>query len=92
MHWAWSVSGFALIDILHEQIRYICRHAGLAGIEVAPPLFDGMGESDLKIIASDHRADGLNSETSPFDHGPDFSDDAWKVLVEDTQALTGRTR
>ena len=31
-------------------------------------------------------------ETSPFDYGPDFSDDAWKVLVEDTQALTGRTR
>ena len=26
-------------------------------------------------------------ETSPFDYGPDFSDDAWKGLVDDTAAL-----
>jgi len=75
MQWAWSVSGFSLIDKSHEQIRHICRHAGLAGIEAAPPLFDGMGESDLEIIASDYRADGLSFDTFhlPFSASGDIA-------------------
>jgi hypothetical protein len=26
-------------------------------------------------------------ETPPFDFGPDFTDDAWKRMVDDTMAL-----
>ncbi|MBI2195107.1 MAG: sugar phosphate isomerase/epimerase [Planctomycetes bacterium] len=73
--WTWSVSGYMLDRRSHEEIREICLGAGLAGIEGAPPLFEGRSDLQLKAIGAQYRAAGLDIPTFhlPFAAEDDLS-------------------
>ena len=61
--WTWSATGFQMVGRTHEDICRLCLKAGLAGIEGAPFLFDGLGEEDARRIGELYRAKGLAIET-----------------------------
>ena len=62
-NWSWSVSGYFLGENTLEQIREVCRIAGLAGIEGAPHIFEGNTDSELETIRDEFDTLGLAIET-----------------------------
>lgn len=75
MNWSWSTTGYGLLGKPHEQIRALCRHAGLGGIEGAAEMFPNETPADLERIASAYAADGLGFDTFhlPFSAADDIA-------------------
>ena len=71
--WDWSVTGSDLGSLTHEQIRKLCRFAGLAGIEGHQQLFEGLRKNELDAIAGTYRDEGLRFSTFHLPYGgPEF--------------------
>jgi sugar phosphate isomerase/epimerase len=66
--WTWSTSGFSFVHRSEDETLDICTRAGLAGVEVAPPLFAGQSEPGQQRIAARFRdaGVGLDSYHLPF--------------------------
>lgn len=61
--WTWSTTGYGLTSKSHDEIIELCHTAGLAGIEGAMPLFEGLRESELEAVGGDYRKAGIKIET-----------------------------
>lgn len=61
--WTWSVPVTYMGGKAHDEIRQICKNAGLAGIEGISGLFDGHCEAELEAIGDDYRRAGLKIDT-----------------------------
>lgn len=73
--WSWLASGYIVGESSFSEIREMCKAAGYAGIEGAPPLFDGKTDSELEAIRDEFKAAGLAIETFhlPFKPEDDIS-------------------
>ena len=80
--WTWTTTGFGLAEKSHGEIMETCRFAGLAGIEGAPPLFEGKTEAELQALGGNYRAAGLCIETF---HLPFSTDDDIASFYETTR-------
>ena len=56
--WKWSVTG-AVLTYTHEEIRALCQHAGLAGIEGGTEHFTLQDSGGIESIAASYRDAGL---------------------------------
>ena len=61
--WTWSTTGSNLTNKTHDQIIELCGVAGLAGIEGAIPLFEGLSDSELEAVAAKYRDAEIKIET-----------------------------
>ena len=61
--WTWSVTGYGLTGKSFEDIQGICKAAGMAGIEGAPPLVEGKTDAELEAAGKAFRDAGLQIET-----------------------------
>ena len=61
--WTWSTTGHGLTNKSHAEIIDLCGVAGLAGIEGAVPLFEGLSEAELEAVAAKYRDAGIKIET-----------------------------
>ncbi len=61
--WTWSTTGHGLTEKSHDEIIELCGVAGLAGIEGAVPLFEGLRESELEAVGAKYRDAGIKIET-----------------------------
>lgn len=73
--WTWSTTGFSFVDRSDEETLDICTRAGLAGLEVAPPLFADRSEAEQQRIAARFRDAGvvLDSYHLPFTADDDIA-------------------
>ena len=61
--WTWSTTGYGFTGKSHEEIIDLCHTAGLAGMEGAPPLFNGMSDAELEAVGAQYRDAGIKIET-----------------------------
>ena len=68
--WEWSLSGYDVTNKSPKEICDLCREIGAAGIEGAPPLYEGLSESQLQKIGELFRNEGVKIQTFhlPFSH------------------------
>ena len=61
--WTWSTTGYALANKSHDEIIELCGAAGLAGIEGAVPLFEGLSDTELEAVGAKYRDAAIKIET-----------------------------
>ena len=61
--WMWSTTGHELISKSHDEIIELCHDAGLAGIEGAPPQFEGLRDKELEAFGTLYREAGVRIKT-----------------------------
>ena len=73
--WTWSTTGYSFAGKSHGETHEICKAAGLAGIEGAPPLFEGKTDTELSAVGQAYRDAGLFIETFhlPFSREDDIA-------------------
>ena len=73
--WSYTTTGYSFIGKSAEQIRDICRAAGLSGIEGAPPLLEGLSDAEIESYRRVFEDAGLKISTFhlPFGAADDIS-------------------
>ena len=61
--WSWSATGYSFVGKSHGEILETCKAAGIAGIEGAPPLFEGKSDAELEDIGKAFRKADIKIET-----------------------------
>jgi sugar phosphate isomerase/epimerase len=61
--WTWAVTGYQMVGKTTEEICQTCNAAGLAGIEGAPPLFEGLRNPEIEAVGRACREAGVSIET-----------------------------
>lgn len=94
--WTWSTTGYGFTGKPHDEIIRLCHAAGLAGIEGAPPLFEGMNDGELEALGTRYRDAGLMIETFhlPFSGQDDlasFYETVRRQAVETTRGWMERS-
>ena len=70
--WTWSATGFNLESLTIAEIASVCRHAGVSGIEGAPPLAEALGLGRTDEVGRQLLREGVRMHTF---HLPFSSDD-----------------
>lgn len=61
--WTWSTTGYGFAGKSHDEIIALCHAAGLAGMEGAPPLFEGRSDAELEAAGRQYRDAAIKIET-----------------------------